>query len=106
GISFSDIGIVNATGHSTTPVVYHAIDTDPVQGDSYYRLRQTDVNGNYVHADPVHVYFGRNASGIFPNPAAAGQEVILYHDATAERFTITVSGIAGSVERSIEKEKS
>ena len=45
GISFRDIGQVNGAGTSSQQHNYSFIDPQPVSGIVYYRLKQTDFNG-------------------------------------------------------------
>lgn len=45
GINFRDIGTVNGNGTTTHVHQYSFIDPQPVLSTSYYRLRQTDYNG-------------------------------------------------------------
>lgn len=44
-INFVPVGIVKGVGNSSVVQHYSFIDTDPFQGTSYYRLKQTDFNG-------------------------------------------------------------
>lgn len=46
GISFHDIGIADGANNSTTTLNYSFVDHSPFSGISYYRLRQTDNNGD------------------------------------------------------------
>ncbi len=56
-LTFSSIGRVN--GHGTTSAVqqYRFIDNAPVEGDNFYRLKQTDFDGrfNYSHVEMVRL---------------------------------------------------
>ncbi|MEO5644536.1 MAG: T9SS type A sorting domain-containing protein [Bacteroidia bacterium] len=45
GITFGDLGQVNGAGTSTQPHYYTFKDMQPVSGAVYYRLKQTDFNG-------------------------------------------------------------
>jgi len=44
-INYQPIGIVNGAGSSSTIQNYSFVDSDPLSGTSYYRLKQTDFNG-------------------------------------------------------------
>lgn len=45
GIYFEDILIIFGSGNSTSITTYTAIDKDPLDGVSYYKLKQTDYDG-------------------------------------------------------------
>jgi hypothetical protein len=47
GQTFSSIGIVDGAGNSNHLIQYSFFDTDPSSGTNYYRIRQTDFNGQY-----------------------------------------------------------
>jgi hypothetical protein len=75
GINFEALTMVPGAGNSNHFISYTAIDKNPLQGTSYYRLKQTDFNGAYEIFEPVVVK--NDASGtadsasltVFPNPS-------------------------------------
>jgi hypothetical protein len=71
-INYNAIGTVDGAGNSNSSHNYQFIDAQPLQGVSYYRLRQTDFNGTTEVFDPAVVNFNAaTAQGVslFPNPA-------------------------------------
>ncbi|WP_343636440.1 PKD domain-containing protein [Fluviicola sp.] len=69
---WKEIAIVAGAGNSETPKDYVATDDMPLSGVSYYRLKQTDYNGQERIHDVQSVYIDDSGSGelvIFPNPA-------------------------------------
>lgn len=54
-IDFENIGIANGAGTSNVINNYNFIDDDPYTGVSYYRLKQTDINGAYTFSQTVAV---------------------------------------------------
>jgi hypothetical protein len=95
-IEFSEVGRVNGSGNSTSRKDYQLVDESPFNGVSYYRLRQTDFNGDYEVFKPVMLNFeGKSEefkiSYAAPNPfkselrvkvispSATGAELILYN---------------------------
>jgi hypothetical protein len=50
GSEFSEVGIVSGSGTTSLPHSYKMTDTGPASGTSYYRLKQTDFNGNYTYS--------------------------------------------------------
>ncbi|CAN5775048.1 hypothetical protein BH11BAC7_BH11BAC7_31120 [soil metagenome] len=55
GISFSQIGNINGAGNSSQILSYHFNDTDPFAGINYYRIKQTDHNGQYSYSKIIAV---------------------------------------------------
>ena len=58
-------------GNSTTTLNYKTYDLSPFEGINYYRLKQTDRNGNYTHSNVVQANFtNRSFVSVFPNPGS------------------------------------
>ena len=72
GANFKIITIVAGAGNSSTLLKYNIFDEDPVAGMSYYRLKQTDFDGQYKYSQMVSVQFEGNKDfnviSITPNP--------------------------------------
>ncbi|MEO1452123.1 MAG: T9SS type A sorting domain-containing protein, partial [Bacteroidota bacterium] len=68
GQLFEEIGNVDAKGAGT----YRFADFNPEIGTNQYRIRQTDLNGNFSYSDSREVNFTGNGSSIrfnvYPNP--------------------------------------
>jgi hypothetical protein len=64
--------VVKMPGAGTTQLSnsYFSIDPDPYTGVSYYRLKQTDYDGEFSHSNHVAVEFKENNYSVYPNPAA------------------------------------
>jgi len=84
-LNFETIALVKGAGTSSVINSYSATDPDPVNGASYYRLKQTDYDGKSVYYGPVAVQYSDNQSTsdfeltkTYPNPFK-------------ERFTIQVN---------------
>ena len=57
-------------GNSSTPLDYTSVDQHPYSGLSYYRLKQTDLDGNPAYSIVVPVNFARKQNtAIYPNPS-------------------------------------
>jgi len=72
GASWETVTIVNGAGNSSTVKYYSALDSNPYSGLSYYRLKQTDIDGYYTYSDVKAVRFSANAGtkiSLYPNPA-------------------------------------
>ncbi len=68
-IHWVDIGTMPAAGTTNVPQTYQFIDLSPLPGDSYYRIRQTDLDGSVDHSVVRAVQLGKPGRlVIFPNP--------------------------------------
>ena len=71
GVNFEKVIDVNGAGNSTSPINYMDIDPNPFTGISYYRLKQTDFNGQHTYSNIVPVAYNPNGDPsitLFPNP--------------------------------------
>ncbi len=78
GKTYEAIGTVQGAGTSFSAINYQFHDTDPLFGQSYYRLKQTDYDGNYEYFGPVSVYFTQvdiSKVSVYPNPARVGASI-------------------------------
>jgi hypothetical protein len=57
GIHFEDVVKQEGAGNSNGIRNYDALDANPYLGVSYYRLKQTDFNGDFTYSDMVPVNF-------------------------------------------------
>ena len=54
-ISFNQHSVTEGGGNSTSILNYYSTDLSPLSGISYYRLKQTDFDGNYRYSNIVAV---------------------------------------------------
>lgn len=89
GINFYPIANVPGAGTSSAILKYDYIDFTPLSGRSYYRLKQTDFNGDYEFSDIRVIEFDHNSQ----------VEFIAYPNPVTDKFTI--SGTSDNLIRSI-----
>ena len=70
GNTFETVSNVPGQGNSLTPKDYTLTDDQPYSGDSYYRISQTDHNGQRQIFPMVHVVCEEYDFGVFPNPTS------------------------------------
>jgi hypothetical protein len=69
GITFNSISKVNAKGLSANTYTYNDV-AGLSSGNTYYRLKITDNNGNYKYSSVVRLANGQGIKvSVFPNPA-------------------------------------
>lgn len=72
GYDWEDIAEINGCGNCNSFMAYSYLDRSPYIGTSYYRLMQTDYDGNYEQFNPTSVVVSDNRTiglHIHPNPA-------------------------------------
>lgn len=75
GQNWEAIASVDGAGNSNHPIDYLSYDNKPYTGISYYRLKQTDYDGQYKYFNVVTVNREKEAEtgvAIYPNPAGNG----------------------------------
>jgi endonuclease I len=66
---WEEIDLIQGAGNSTQKLSYSTIDYRPIEGVSYYRLKQVDLDGEYVYSEIKTVSFVKEgALSYFPNP--------------------------------------
>jgi hypothetical protein len=94
GINFDVIGQITGAGNSITEKYYSMQDDNPVTGTSYYRLRQTDYDGNSQIFNVIPITIQNDIIKIFPNPATGmlNIEFDCIQSENAEMFITDVMG--------------
>jgi hypothetical protein len=96
GVNYKSISTVSANGNSTQTLNYSIIDDSPLLGLSYYRLKQTDYDGETSYSDIETVSFNRTKSlslKVYPNPASSHITI----DSESAIESIDVFNIYGSL---------
>jgi|GEM_PF-1965398 len=72
GFSWISIGTVAAAGNSSVEKNYSLIHGNPSAGSNYYRLKQVDINGDFVYTDIREINFSSGTGiKILPNPVVS-----------------------------------
>ena len=69
GEAFETVGTVKGQGNTSSAHNYAFVDSRPLAGRSYYRLRQVDIDGTTAYS-PVATVQVRNELAVYPNPSA------------------------------------
>ena len=81
GISFETLGMVDASGNSSFAHSYRFIDTHPLEGVAYYRMRQVDFNGMTSSSPFAAVNFiSKTGLTVYPNPSVEGVFTFMQED--------------------------
>jgi hypothetical protein len=99
GVTFTELGRVDGAGNSVQLVNYSFNDVNPYEGTNYYRLKQTDFNGQYSYSGMISLDFHRghmSVNNIHPNPTNGE---VNFDFATPEETEIhyTITDVTGRV---------
>jgi len=72
GSSFEKVLTLDSKGNSANAQDYDALDASPLTGTSYYRLKQTDIDGKSTYSKSVRVNIAlENELKAYPNPTTS-----------------------------------
>ena len=99
GIDWEHILNLDGAGNSNQIIEYFEIDYKPFEGLSYYRIKQTDNNGEFSYSNIVPVRFENNDNRIinlFPNPIGKGETLnIELKNIKGTEYLLTLRDIQG-----------
>jgi hypothetical protein len=78
--TFYDAGEIDGQGNSRDMHSYNFTDMFPISGKSYYRLKQTDFDGNVSYSPPVMINFENTSDpvlSVYPNPSAGNITILI-----------------------------
>jgi hypothetical protein len=98
GLTYEEIARVQGQGNSSIKTSYEYTDTRPLSGVSYYRLRQTDFNGEteIFKVNSVNIQKEELVSNVFPNPAILNRTTV-FIEQTNSMVTLTVRNVLGQL---------
>lgn len=100
GINYSSIGQVTGSMNSNQPISYNLKDESPLDGVSYYRLKQTDIDNNQKVFQPVVVI--RNEVYLTPNLIQIQDDVSLFLNGFENKSVkVEIVEISGKVVQTI-----
>ncbi|HIP32706.1 MAG TPA: T9SS type A sorting domain-containing protein [Crocinitomicaceae bacterium] len=68
-MNWEEVAFVSGAGNSTEEITYSESDYFPLAGNSYYRLKQVDFDGEYSYSEIRPINFGSDQDLVFyPNP--------------------------------------
>jgi hypothetical protein len=102
GVNFEIVAIIASqapNGYSNQFLEYTAVDMQPIEGISYYRLKQTDYDGSFEYSDLVDVNFRNQdevALKLFPNPNRGNSfNVYITNLLPHETIDVTITDLNG-----------
>lgn len=96
-VNFEVIDVVKSTnGNSNVTQSYNLMDKNPIKGISYYRLKQTDYDGQFVYFTPVAVSIKSTYDDVtvYPNPVS-GNGYLTFSSLKDDEQTVVIYDVAG-----------
>jgi hypothetical protein len=99
---YSFIDRVNSYMHNSNIMLnYTTYDEHPVYGLQYYRLKQTDFNGEYTYSEPRAVWFGSRApfdiTNVYGEASASNDINVDFMYNSNEPVTVIITDVAGKL---------
>lgn len=94
--SFLAIDSIKAAGNSNSTRIYSYTDNQLANSIVYYRLKTVDIDGRFTYSNIVSIAAVTKTNFIVqPNPAAAGSQVTIQHEAALGTETLSIYNQAG-----------
>jgi hypothetical protein len=98
GVNWETLTFVQGAGNSNQVLTYTWEDDQPLNGISYYRLKQTDFDGQFEFFSPVAVNFNSSVSkSEIVQVAAFGQQMDILLSNPTEAAYLVISDIQGRI---------
>jgi len=98
GLAWEEVGRVSGAGNSNTLLNYSETDAQPLNGLSYYRLKQTDYDGaseTFAPANIQCITSEGNTMLLYPNPATQEVNIVVHLDKDYGAGSIRLSDMMG-----------
>ncbi len=97
-LNFIEVVKTNGAGNSNTPLFYSIIDYYPTKGLSYYRLKQTDFNGEYTYSKLVMIDVPNQLTedfSIYPNPFSTSATITISDASQLKNVELRIYNVLG-----------
>lgn len=93
---FKELKRIDGSGNSNDLILYKTMDIEPLEGTSYYRLKQVDFDGNFKYSDPIS--FTKPAiqefKPLYPNPA--NHTITVFLKGYSNAISIAITNVMGA----------
>lgn len=95
---FEAIQQVPGSGNSYTTKYYSYTDKQPLQGLSYYRIKQTDKDGKFSYSELKAVGYQRNLSDVSVSPVPTQKNILVSFNAIEKgNYTLNIYNVEGKL---------
>lgn len=103
GVNFNKIAFIPSkagNGNSTSQLDYTFTDINPLPGSNYYRLKQIDIDGRFLHSRILVIRTTKSNTitikNIYPNPVVENLNIDIYSPAS-EKVSIIINNMDGKM---------
>ncbi|WP_139135311.1 T9SS type A sorting domain-containing protein [Roseivirga sp. 4D4] len=101
GVNFETVANLDGAGNSSDLLYYTFVDVNPLNGTSFYRLKQTDFGGEFDYSEirsvKVERQFEANFSA-YPNPIVQGESLTINYTVESDQvLSLTILSNTGQV---------
>jgi hypothetical protein len=101
GINFYSIKKIKGAGTSSSVLFYSILDSNPLRGISYYRLKQTDYNNKETYSDIRSISIGEKNIfdfKLYPNPSDKSDDIRLqFFGKENDLVRVLISDLTGNI---------
>jgi hypothetical protein len=97
GVTFNPIATIPGAGNSSEANYYEYTDGEPLSGDNYYRLTQTDYDGAVHYCSITECNTASDTLIVFPNPTRGIFSVMLPYSASNESSSVSITNMVGQI---------
>ncbi len=99
GTAFESIGTAAAqcNGCGSTETIYTFTDLQPFSGNNFYRIKETDIDGQVSYSIVRQLNFGNETDELKVNPNPAATTVYISNLVHSKEYIISVTAMNGSI---------
>lgn len=99
GTDWTEVKTVDGSGTKYSKTNYSDVDSKPFAGTSYYRLKQTDFDGEYSYSPIVSVNSSPiNGISLYPNPSHQGDQIVVnFPDYGVNTIDVLIYSVDGKI---------
>jgi hypothetical protein len=100
GNHFNNIGNIPGTNNTSGIQAYSHLDLQPLKGNSFYRIKQVDLDGKITYStiERVNISSSKQAIEIYPNPAHGNAFNIKFPSLNGGNIEIRIYDISGRLQ--------
>lgn len=94
GRNWTVIETVTSAGESQVKTTYNTLDSTPLSGENFYRLKMVDADGTFAYSSINRLFFdGQGFASFYPNPV--GEQLLLGEKVLANAVSVKLLNQAG-----------